>query len=341
MAACHFVVCPAVLVLEREMKFLSLTCPEPRMNTHPGSVFLPLDQERALWSEPPAGRSSPHCLVLSCLRGQPRPAGLFFSLFPFKRSPDLRDLSPLNSFVISFPVWGWTLPWVRWSHNTEDLTICCEARPGDYSPQVLGQTGQVCLEANVFTAAGREACSLTAVHRVGLRPSTCAHPRMTSIPAWNGDPRPVCGSRIELPGCPILPFLLTHLVNMALKWFSHDFPGLPLTPQAAETALLTANGFLWQCSTSNINNQCLIKTKKGKIQAEKQTALLFPHLSPCRRPQVKPAETAKLSASGQRYIYMWTHTCPYTHVCIHIYIHSYTCTINSHTQMYTHCSMNC
>lgn len=63
--------------------------------------------------------------------------------------------------------------------------------------------------------------------------------------------------------------LLTHLVNAAIKWFSHGFLGLLLTPQAAATALLTANGFSWQCSISNINNQRLIKTKRGKIRAAK------------------------------------------------------------------------
>lgn len=63
--------------------------------------------------------------------------------------------------------------------------------------------------------------------------------------------------------------LLIHLVNAAIKWFSHGFLRLLLTPQAAATALLTANGFSWQCSISNINNQRLIKTKRGKIQAAK------------------------------------------------------------------------
>lgn len=92
-------------------------------------------------------------------------------------------------------------------------------------------------------------------------------------PQGAGEPRPasLARNRPTAPGRQggLPRVLLTHLVNAAIKWFSHGFLGLLLTPQAAAAALLTANGFSWQCSISNINNQRLIKTKRGKIRAAK------------------------------------------------------------------------
>lgn len=171
--------------------------------------------------------------------------------------------------------------------------------------------------------AGRDA----PMHPVGLRPSSCVHPCVIPVPAGNGDPWPVCVSRTELAGCPILPFLLTHLVNVALKSFSHGFAGLLLTPQAAATALLTANGFLWQCSTSNINNQCLIKNKGWKNTGRKKTDCFVPfsfitlqettgHTSNGSRTVGPFSEThVDVSTFMLTYIHMNTHI----HMLIHMY----------------------
>lgn len=97
--------------------------------------------------------------------------------------------------------------------------------------------------ANVFTAAGWDAAPKLLAHswRATQQLRTPRH-----YPGPRGDRGslgPGARPRTHQPrqsglylGLPI------HLVNAAIKCFSHGFLGLLLTPQAAATALLTANG---------------------------------------------------------------------------------------------------
>lgn len=193
------------------------------------------------------------------------------------------------------------------SHRTDVLTICCEVRPGDCGPCAQGPARPIWKPEQCFYSCRQEGMLLYfSAPSWPVTQQLCASMHDPSpYREWDGDPWPVCVSRAELAGRPILPFLLTHLVNVARKLFSHGFAGLLLTPQAAAIALLTANGFLWQCSTSTINNQCLIKNKgwKNTGRRRKQTALSPSHMSPCRRPQAKLAVTAEPSAPFQRHMY--------------------------------------
>jgi hypothetical protein len=133
--------------------------------------------------------------------------------------------------------------------------------------------------------------------------------------AWTNTDQPHRG----VGGGGVANWLLTLFVNAAINQFSHGFPGLLLTPQAAATALLTANGFLWHCSISNINNQHLIKTKRGKYKRKKQTALSLSHLSPWW-------EATSKTSSDDRVVNQ-----PHTSMCIQSLTHMYT-HIHAHTQ---------
>lgn len=147
-----------------------------------------------------------------------------------------------------------------------------QALPGGHSPPHSGMDLPGLDEAQpVFPQLQAGRLLPSSLHTVGPRPSSCAHPAITLAPSgkW-GSPGWCPQTRAARPQQGRLHLVLpTYLVNVAIKWFPHGFLGLLLTPQTAASALLTANGFSWQCSVSNINNQRLIKTKRGKIQAER------------------------------------------------------------------------
>lgn len=169
-----------------------------------------------------------------------------------------------------------------------------EALPGGHSPPHSGMDLPGLDEAQpVFPQLQAGRLLPSSLHTVGPRPSSCTHPAITLAPSgkWGAlapqtrAARPWQG-RLHLA-------LPTYLVNVAIKWFPHGFLRLLLIPQAAASALLTANGFSWQCSISNINNQRLIKTKGENTGGKNRLLCPFFIYHPSGMPWKMPTRVAQ------------------------------------------------
>ena len=128
-----------------------------------------------------------------------------------RRLPNLKDLPLVISHGPNSPwvgcshprVGGGTMPW-----DSASTGGWGKGWPGGPCPPILGQTR---LEAPpVFSQLWLGGGSPSSLHTVGLRPSSCAHPGMTSVPAGMGGPGQCSGN---------WGAELTHLARLAASYF--------------------------------------------------------------------------------------------------------------------------